>query len=97
MNVLMGCIKFPTHEIFATMTDMEHDKLHQLAVKSGYITSCFLNKLTIDGRFCDAELRKFAVLLIDDIFDKINDISKQNGLVDNHTLRQKIHDIYKRD
>jgi glycosylphosphatidylinositol transamidase (GPIT) subunit GPI8 len=76
---------------------MNHDRLHQLALQAGYIENRYMYKLTSDKTIVDDKLRKYTELLIDDIFKNINDISKENGLVDNHMLREKILNLYKRE
>jgi hypothetical protein len=97
MNASCHCLRFPIQEVFVITTDMKDDKIHQLAIQSGYVASIYLHKLTVDGHFVDDKIRKYTELLIDDIFENIYDISKENGLVDNHTLREKIHNLYKRE
>jgi hypothetical protein len=86
-------------KIFVGMIDMamEHDRMHQLALKSGYDEGRYLFKLTKDNKICDKELRTYTELLIDDIFENIKHISSTRGLIDNHALREQIRNLYVRE
>jgi len=76
---------------------MEHDRMHQLALEAGYLQSIYLYKLSSDVYICDAELRKYTELLIDDIFLKIKDVTAERGLIDNISLKQQIKKTYIRE
>lgn len=76
---------------------MEHDKIHQLALRSGYDQNRYMYKLTDGNTIIDDKLRKYTELLIEDIFNSIAELTRGNGATTHHDLYRKTRQLYIRD
>jgi hypothetical protein len=76
---------------------MEHDRIHQLALKVGYNQNRYMYKLTDRGAIIDDKFREYTELLIEDIFNNIAEITEKNVSLTHQDLYQKIRQLYIRD